>query len=206
MSLTDPAPVRIESLPTKVMGPASYGWWGMVWLIATEAMMFAALIASYFYVRYRAQIEWPPDGIEAPSLPLIVMMSVVLWSSSISMHLADHGIRSGHRRRCLAGLAVTFILGAAFLVLQVAVEYPETLRHFTPRTNAYGSLFYTITGLHGLHVLVGLALIVWTAVRTWAGHFDQERHLTIRNVAMYWHFVDVVWIAVFLSLYLSPHV
>jgi heme/copper-type cytochrome/quinol oxidase subunit 3 len=76
---------------------------------------------------------------------------------------------------------------------------------FTPRTNVYGSLFYTITGFHSAHVLVGLALSLWTQARAWTGAFDEHRHVTVQNFTMYWHFVDVVWIFVFLTIYISPH-
>jgi heme/copper-type cytochrome/quinol oxidase subunit 3 len=90
--------------------------------------------------------------------------------------------------------------------MQVAMEYPDILRHeFTPRTNAYGSLFFTITGLHGAHVAVGLLMNAWTQLRAWQGAFDEHRHVTVQNFVMYWHFVDVVWVFVLSTLYLSPH-
>jgi heme/copper-type cytochrome/quinol oxidase subunit 3 len=85
------------------------------------------------------------------------------------------------------------------------VEYPETLKEFTPRTNSYGSLFFTITGLHGTHVAVGLAMNAWNQVRAWRGHYDEGGYLHVQTGAMYWHFVDAVWIFVFLSLYLGPN-
>jgi heme/copper-type cytochrome/quinol oxidase subunit 3 len=82
------------------------------------------------------------------------------------------------------------------------VEYSH--KQFTPATDAYGSLFFTITGFHGAHVAVGLLMIAVVAVRAWLGHFSERRHLAVTNVSWYWHFVDVVWLAVFTSLYLSP--
>ena len=98
-----------------------------------------------------------------------------------------------------------FILGATFLAIQIAVEYPETLHEFSPSTNVYGSLFYGLTGLHGAHVAVGLLFSLWTQVRAWRGHFDERRHVTVQNFAMYWHFVDAVWAGVLFTIYLSPH-
>jgi len=121
------------------------------------------------------------------------------------VHLADRAIRHGRMRTLRLGLLVGWILGATFLALQVTVEYPRVLEEFTPRTNAYGSLFFTLTGLHGLHVLAGLAFSAWVQVRAWAGAFDARRHVSVQNFAMYWHFVDVVWLFVLSTIYLSPH-
>jgi heme/copper-type cytochrome/quinol oxidase subunit 3 len=193
-----------ELLVERYEGPRAFGWWGMVWLIATEATLFALLIASYFYLRFRYGPPWPPEGIEDPKLALPLAMTVVLWSSSVPVHLAERGIRAGSPRRLKTGLAAGFVLGAAFLILTLAVEWPETLREFGPTTNVYGSLFFTITGFHASHVVVGLLLNLWTQVRAWHGAFDEERHLTVQNFTMYWHFVDAVWAFVLLTVYVSP--
>jgi heme/copper-type cytochrome/quinol oxidase subunit 3 len=195
-----------ERLPTTGNGPQNFGWWGMVLFIAVEATLFALLLASYFYLRFRSGPVWPPDGIEDPKLTLVLIMSAILWSSSLPVHLAHSAIKRGDQRALRVCLALGFALGAAFLVLQCAVEYPDILRHeFTPRTDAYGSMFFTITGLHGGHVLVGLLMNAWTQLRAWQGAFDEHRHVTVQNFVMYWHFVDVVWIFVLATLYLSPH-
>jgi heme/copper-type cytochrome/quinol oxidase subunit 3 len=194
-----------ELLPQHYDGPRAFGWWGMVWLIGTEATLFALLIASYFYLRFRNGPTWPPDGIATPDLVLPLIMTAILWSSSIPVHLADKGIREGNVGRLQAGLAVGFLLGATFLVMTVAVEWPEKLDEFGPTTNAYGSLFFTITGFHAAHVLVGLLFSLWTQGRAWQGAFDESRHLTVQNFAMYWHFVDTVWAFVLATIYLSPH-
>jgi heme/copper-type cytochrome/quinol oxidase subunit 3 len=192
------------ALPRHAAGSHAFGWWGMVMLIATESMLFLALVASYFFLRFQSGPEWPPDGIAAPSLELPLVMTVILLSSSIPVHIADRAIRRGNSRRLRVGLAVGFVLGAAFLGLQ-GVEYAEKLSEFTPTTNAYGSLFYTITGFHGLHVLVGLLFSIWTQARAWRAAFDNERHLTVQNFTLYWHFVDAVWIVVLATIYLSPN-
>jgi heme/copper-type cytochrome/quinol oxidase subunit 3 len=92
-----------------------------------------------------------------------------------------------------------------FIGLQLGVEWPEKLREFTPQTDSYGSLFFTLTGFHGMHVIVGLAMSVWVQVRAWRGAFDERRHVTVQNFAMYWHFVDTVWLFVLLTIYLSPN-
>ena len=194
-----------EVLAVHYEGPRAFGWWGMVWLIATESALFGMLIASYFYLRFRYGPVWPPDGIEKPELSLPLVMTAILWSSSIPVHIAERGIRRGRQRALRWGLALGFLLGATFLFMTVAVEWPEKLHEFTPRTNAYGSLFFTITGFHASHVAVGLAFSAWTQVRARHGAFDETRHLTVQNFALYWHFVDVVWAFVLSAIYLSPH-
>jgi heme/copper-type cytochrome/quinol oxidase subunit 3 len=194
-----------EILQETAVGPRAFGWWGMVWLIATEATLFALLIASYFYIRFRSGTEWPLGGIEPPKLELPLIMTVILWSSSLPVHIAEKGIEKGDQGRLKGGLAMGWILGAVFLFITLAVEWPETLKEFTPRTNAYGSLFFTITGFHASHVIVGLSVSMWTQARAWQGAFDEKRHLTVQNFAMYWHFVDIVWLFVLLTVYISPH-
>jgi heme/copper-type cytochrome/quinol oxidase subunit 3 len=191
------------TLPRHASGPRAFGWWGMVMLIATESMLFAALIASYFFLRFKWGVEWPPGDIPPPGVELPLVMSALLWSSSIPVHMADRGIRRGDQWRLRMGLAAGFVLGAAFLGLQ-GLEYAETLEAFTPTTDVYGSLFFTITGFHGLHVFVGLMFSLWTQVRAWRGAFDRDRHLTVQNFTMYWHFVDAVWVFILFTIYLSP--
>lgn len=188
----------------RLEGTRSPGWWGMVGLIATEATLFATLLVSYFYLRFQSTPEWPPDGIEAPTLKLPLIMTVLLLGSSIPMHWAETGIRKNKQRRLKAGLLIAFLMAAGFLVL-MGVEYAEKLAEVTPRTNAYGSIFYAITGFHGSHVLVGVLMNLWLQVRAWLGHFDAERHGHVQNITLYWHFVDAVWIFVLLSLYVSPN-
>lgn len=195
-----------ETLPNVASGPRSLSWWGMVMLIATEATLFALMIASYWYLRFRHGPEWPPDGVEAPALELVLIMSAILWSSSIPMHLADRGIRKGGQTRLRVGLLVAFLLGLAFFVLQVVVEYPEKLDLHPPSSGVYGSLFFGLTGLHGLHVLIGLLMIAWVQIRAWQGAFTEHRHVTVQNLAMYWHFMDTVWLFVLTTIYLSPHI
>jgi len=196
-----------ERLPTVGSGTTNFGWWGMVLLIAVEATLFTLLLASYFYLRFRSGPVWPPDGIANPKLGLVLVMSAILWSSSVPVHLAHAAIKRGDTGQLRLYLGVGFVLGLVFLALQGAVEYPGILRHeFTPRTNAYGSMFFTITGLHGAHVLVGLAMNAWVQLRAGQGAFDRHRHVTVQNFVMYWHFVDVVWVFVLATLYLSPRV
>ena len=176
----------------------------MVLLIFTEATLFAILLTSYFFVRFQSSPVWPPDGIEKPKLSLVLVMTPILLLSSAPIHLASVGIRSGKQGRLRAGLFVTFLLGLAFLMLQ-GVEFADTLNVFTPRTNAYGSMFFSITGFHGIHVAVGLSMLLWLQVGAWRGRFTARSHGPVEVITMYWHFVDAVWVFILASLYLSPH-
>jgi heme/copper-type cytochrome/quinol oxidase subunit 3 len=194
-----------EVLPVHAAGPRSLAWWGMVWLILTESVLFATLILAYFFLRFRGSASWPPGDIEKPTLALPLVMSAILWSSSLPVHLAERGIRRGSQRALRFGLAAGWILGAVFLAMQLGMEYPEKLSEFKPTTNAYGSLFFTITGFHATHVVVGLGVSLWVQVRAWLGAFDEERHVSVQNFAMYWHFVDTVWLFVLLTIYVSPN-
>ncbi len=175
--------------------------WGMAVMIMTEATIFAGLIGSYFFVRAAAH-EWPPHPIEPPELRTIGMFSIILLGSSVPMVWAEHAIRKGHQARLRLGLALTFLMGTVFFGFQI-IEYMEL--DFGIRDNVYGSLFYGITGLHGAHVVVGLLMIAMLMVKAWMGKFSKERHLTVEMVGLYWHFVDVVWVFVFSSLYLAAH-
>jgi heme/copper-type cytochrome/quinol oxidase subunit 3 len=178
-------------------------WWGMLLLIATEAALFALLLASYFYVKFQSEGSWPPDGIADPKLGKPIVMTVLLMVSSIPAYLAERNARRGDQRGLVLALAATLVLGGAFLAMQMW-EYTEKAKLFTPHTNAYGSLFYTITGLHGVHVIAGLVLLLWTLAFALRGAFTAERHLAVQNVSLYWHFVHGVWLFVFVSLYLLP--
>ena len=186
------------ALPARVRGTA---WWGMMSLIATEAMIFAGLLGGYFFTQ-AASKEWPLGGIEAPELARPSIFTVVLLSSSLPLVWAEAGIRRGDVGRLRLGLLLSFLLGTGFLVNQ-ALEYEELT--FGLRDNAYASFFYAITGLHGLHVLVGLLMNLVVQVKAVTGRIGADRHVTLTVFAMYWHFVDVVWIFVFSSLYLSAH-
>lgn len=176
------------------------GFWGMMLLIATEAALFAYLLFSYFYLASMATGPWPPEG--PPSLRLVLPNTIILLISSGTMYWAESGIRRGEQGRLRLGLLITFALGVVFLVIQ-GIEYSN--KHITPTTHAYGSLFFTITGFHGAHVIVGLLMIAVVAVRAFLGHFRAGRHEAVTNVSWYWHFVDVVWLSVFTSLYITPY-
>jgi heme/copper-type cytochrome/quinol oxidase subunit 3 len=170
----------------------------MLCLVATEAALFAVLLFSYFFIGAHASV-WPPDG--PRPLTLTGINTIVLLTSSLTMWWATSGIEAGRVGRLRAGLALTLVLGIAFACVQ-SVEWAHL--PFSPATHSYGSLFYTITGFHGAHVIVGLLMIAVVLLRALLGHFSANRCLAVRLTAIYWHFVDVVWLFVFTTLYLSP--
>jgi len=177
-------------------------WWGMVCLIMTEATIFAGLIGSYFFYRAAAK-QWPPPGIEEPKLTLSIIMSFVLWGSSIPMLVAERGIKRGNQRALRFGLMLAWIMGAAFLGYSMK-DFSEL--HFRWGQNAYSSIFYTTVGLHAFHVFVGLVMSGVVQIKAWLGKFSEERHVTVQVYAMYWHFVDAVWVFVLPTFILSPHI
>ncbi|MEU4244697.1 heme-copper oxidase subunit III [Actinoplanes sp. NPDC026619] len=193
---------QAQALATEMPSGRTTGWWGMILFVTTEATFFAAALGSYFYIRFQSG-QWPPPGIEDPKLTKVLFMTALLLPSSLPVMWAERGIRKGQRWRLRAGLAITLVLGLAFLGMQVW-EYSEDLKKHTFTTDAYSSLFYGITTFHGFHVAVGLLMVGWLLAASLRGSFGYRRHERVRLTAIYWHFVDVVWVAIFLSLYLSP--
>jgi heme/copper-type cytochrome/quinol oxidase subunit 3 len=186
------------ALPPNAYAAHSSGRWGMRLLIVTESSFFAYLLFSYFYLGSMAS-TWPPGG--PPALTIAAPDTVILLFSSVTLWWAEKGIERGVQARLRAGLLITFVLGAVFLVLQ-GVEWSQ--KTFTPQTSAYGSLYFTVTGFHGAHVAAGLLMNLVVQFWAWRGFFSAKRHELVSNAALYWHFVDAVWIAVFTSLYLIP--
>ena len=170
-------------------------------MIMTEAMLFLGLLASYFFV-WASSPEWPQGGIEVPELGRISVFTVVLLASSIPIFVAEHANRRGRMTTARVALFVSFALGAVFLANQ-ALEYGEL--DFGWRDNAYASLFYATTGLHGLHVLLGLLMNLVVQAKGYARRLAPHNDITVEVFSLYWHFVDAVWIFVFSSLYLAPH-
>jgi heme/copper-type cytochrome/quinol oxidase subunit 3 len=181
----------------------STAWWGVTLFVATEGTVFAALLGSYFYLRFQHGAPWPPDGIARPELLLPLIMTAVLVPSSLPVVWAESGIRRGRRWQLRAGLLATLAMGGTFLGLQ-GVEYHGLLREFTVTTNVYGSLFYVITTFHGAHVTVGLLMVCWLLAASLHDGSGARRREQVRVVAYYWHFVDAVWVAVLFTVYLSP--
>lgn len=177
-------------------------WWGMILLIIIEAVVFASLISSYFYLRAGAEV-WPLDYIDPPDLLLPIIGTVVLLLSSIPIYYADRGIQKGDQRRQKIGLAIGFVLGLIFLVIKV-IEYSGKTYDWS--TNAYGSIVWVIIGYHAVHVLALLIKTAVVGVLAFRDYFDEERNAAMQVNGLYWHFVVIVWIPLFLTLYIAPHV
>ncbi|MHB8644331.1 MAG: cytochrome c oxidase subunit 3 [Thermomicrobiales bacterium] len=176
----------------------SINWWGVLAMIASEVIFFANLIIGYLYLRVRAG-QWPPQGIEPLELLLPTINTAILLSSALPMHGAHLAIRRGDRKGMQKGLVLAATLGMIFIGGQ-AWEY--THAPFSLKSGTFGSTFFTLTGFHGLHVIVGIILIWICFFRSLRGSFSREHHFTVEAATMYWHFVDAVWVILFGVLYL----
>jgi cytochrome c oxidase subunit III len=172
---------------------------GMLLFIISEVMLFGAFFTAYFFIRVVADSGWfPIDGKELPKV-VAGVNTAVLVSSSFTMHWALEGARRGNRRAMQVGLLTTAMLGLTFLSVQIN-EYVHI--GFAPSDNAQGTIFYGLTGLHGAHVFVGLTLLTMATTRAFRGHFSPKEHRGVEVPGIYWHFVDVMWIVVYTTVYL----
>lgn len=176
---------------------------GMMLFIASEVMFFAALFAAYFNAKATLPV-FPPEGYGdvLRAIPIPLVATVILLLSSLTMQWGTSRIRKGDRTGLNRAVAVTLALGIIFLGIQL-YDYYELITHeqFGIDSGVYGTLFYTMTGFHGAHVLggvIGLAVILSRGV---AGQFSRRHHVAVEAVHYYWHFVDVVWVFLFLVLY-----
>ena len=172
---------------------------GMFLFIASEIMLFGSFFTAYFFVRVVNQApHWPPTGFH---LPVFVagINSAILLTSSFTMHWALTSIKRGNRAGLQAGLVLTFLMGFTFLATQIS-EYARI--GFAPRDNSFATIFFGLTGLHGAHVFVGLSILLAMTTRAFRGHFSAEHHHGVEIGGIYWHFVDVMWIVVYTTVYL----
>jgi len=178
--------------------------WGMVAFLGSEMATFTGGFAYYFWIRSGT---WPPTGIPELTSSLVLANTALLIASSFTLHWAHVAIRNDNRRNFVLGLGVTLLLGAVFLVGQV-YEYYEFIvgSDFTLTTGIYGSAFFGLTGLHGLHVTLGAVLIAIVFLRALLGQYSAERHVSVSTASMYWHFVDAVWVFLVVVLYVGAEV
>jgi heme/copper-type cytochrome/quinol oxidase subunit 3 len=197
-------------LPVGSAGKRGSGWWGLMALIVTEASLFGYLLFAYFYLAAQngggagataGSAPWPPDG--RPELLMPALNTVILLSSSVMVWLGERALRNGARRASVAWLALALAFGTAFALIQLGEWHKKP---YALGTHAYGSLYFTITGFHLAHVIVGLAILALLLGWTLLGYIDGERRAALSIGGMYWHFVDAVWLFVFSALYLSPYV
>jgi heme/copper-type cytochrome/quinol oxidase subunit 3 len=191
-----------DTLPTLVHGPRAAGWWGIVFLVTIEVVVFTALIISYFYLKSYAP-RWPAGGITAPELFLPTLNTVVLIASALPIYWANHAIRRNQRGQFLISLLLAMLMGVIFLWLKY-VEYSD--KGYNWSENAYASIVWTMTGFHILHVTAVLlkSAAVWVVGAQ--GYFNARRYVAVEGNALYWYFVIVIWIPLYLTIYISPRV
>ena len=172
---------------------------GMLLFIISEVMLFGAFFTAYFFIRVVAGEGWfPINEVELPKL-IAGVNTAILVSSSFTMHWALEGARNENRNAMRVGLLTTALLGLTFLTIQVN-EYVHL--GFSPQDHAQGTIFYGLTGLHGAHVFVGLTLLTFATIRAFRGHFTPKEHRGVEVPGIYWHFVDVMWIVVYTTVYI----
>ena len=172
---------------------------GMLLFIISEIMVFGAFFTAYFFIRVVAEGHtWFP--IDGKDLPVAVagVNTAILVSSSLTLHWAQTSIKNGNRFGLKAGMLTTFLLGLTFLFIQIN-EYVHI--GFAPQDHAQATVFFSLTGLHGAHVTIGLVLLGMVTIRAFKGHFSAEHHQGVEIPGIYWHFVDVMWIVVYTSVY-----
>jgi len=188
-----------EATPSKGMDAALLG---VMLFIASEVMFFAALFGAYFNVKATTK-PFPPEGTDfiTPWGPAL-LITIVLVTSSFTMQWATMRIRKGDRTGMNRGLAVTILLGLMFFVL-VGYEYYTLVTHddFGINSGVYGTLFYTMTGFHGAHVLGGVIGMMVVLARGMSGQFSAKHHSAVEAIHYYWHFVDIVWVVLFTVIY-----
>ncbi len=177
--------------------------WGIVLFIISEVCFFFAFFWAYFHRRLAPTPElgscWPPHGLQVLNpFQVPLLNTAVLLASGVTVTWAHHSIIENKRTEGLQALSLTVLLGIYFTVLQ-AEEYFEA--SFTIRDRAYGSTFFVATGFHGLHVLVGTTFLIICLIRLYANHFSSNHHFGFEAAAWYWHFVDVVWLFLYMSIY-----
>lgn len=174
---------------------------GMIIFLGSWAMMFCALFFAYGFARARA-VDWPPAGM--PKLPILLpgFNTLVLLGSSATFIRGLKELRRGDKRAFTFMVGATMALGLLFLALQVTVwrQLADAGLHVT--SGIYGSVVYALTTLHAAHVAVGLIVLLVVLIRALRGRYTEHNHINVRLCAMFWHFVDVVWVLMFVSLYL----
>jgi heme/copper-type cytochrome/quinol oxidase subunit 3 len=178
------------------------GTWGMLLFILTEAALFLMFFFTYYYLGHVSRGPWPP---EPPKLMFALVMLAVLVSSSVVLHLGERAEKEGRSGTARLFVGATVLMGIGFLVLQT-LEYRKHLKTQTPMTDAYGSIFYTITSFHAAHLMLGLCMLLYVLALPQIGPGHKPPHRALHNASLYWHFVDFVWVLIVALLYLAPNI
>ena len=182
------------------------GMMGMYIFLASEVMFFGSLFAMYFYL-FGSHFQWPPpppsNDFYVNWYPIPLINTFLLLSSGGTCHFALEGLRHNNRRQFFALWIATIILGLLFEFGQLYEFVTAIGRGLTLQANSFASAFFIMTGFHGAHVLGGLILLGLILYRASRGQFSAKHHVGVAAVTLYWHFVDVVWIFLFIILYLG---
>nr|WPN89770.1 cytochrome c oxidase subunit III [Sinoscolia sp. 1 GYN-2023a] len=177
--------------------------WGMILFITSEVFFFVSFFWAFFHSSLSPSVEiggmWPPKGIftfNAFHIPLL--NTIILISSGFSITWAHHSLMNENKKECMNGMMITIILGILFSFLQ-GYEYMEAT--FTMADSIYGSTFFMATGFHGIHVMIGTTFLLINFIRLMNNHFSMFHHLGFEAAAWYWHFVDVIWLFLYISIY-----
>jgi cytochrome c oxidase subunit I+III len=183
----------LDSVPKEKLG---------LWIfLASEILIFGSLIIAYVYVRINSG-SWPV-ATQTHNVLLGMTNTIILLTSSLAMILALYSIRAGNVKGLKIALGSAFALGLAFLVIKLGFEWPDLIsKGFTINSGLPASTYYTLTGLHAVHVAVGMVAIGYLMFRTYQGGFTSTKHVAVENVGLYWHFVDIVWMFLFPLFYL----
>ena len=206
--------------------------WSMAWFIFSEVMFFGAFFGALYWARLHvlpdlgsidSALLWPdfkaiwpselagmtasPAGTVEPfrtmgPWPIPTINTALLLTSGVTLTIAHHALREGHRAKTIGFMWLTVLLGVIFVCLQ-GVEYYEAYNHYNLKLSSgiYGSTFFMLTGFHGFHVFVGMLMLLFITLRLMRGHFTPEKHFGFEGAAWYWHFVDVVWLGLYVVVY-----
>lgn len=180
----------------------SRGMAGMVLFIASEIMLFGGLFAGYFFVRNQAEV-WPPEGVHEVEALLGAILTTILVISGLVGHYGILAAKKGNNQLFVLCMAATILLGIVFIGGQ-AYEWLELMHEgLTAKSGVYGASFYILTGFHGAHVIAGICMLAVVFVRAYWRDFTPARHLFADAAMLYWHFVDIVWVGLYVLLYLT---
>ena len=187
-----------ERWPLESVGKEKLGTWVF---LTSEILIFGSLIIAYLYVRINSG-SWP-IAVQTHDAILGMANTIILLTSSLAMILGLYSIRAGNATGLKIGLGSTFALGFAFLDIKLGFEWPDLIRNgFTINSGLPASSYYVLTGLHAMHVAIGLVAVGYLMIRAFNGGFNAKKNVAVENVGLYWHFVDIVWMFLFPLFYL----
>ena len=187
-------------LPVGSIGRHANGWWGMMMLIVTEGALFVYLLFAYYYTAVQHSPGWLPERLpdfklSLPDTIILILSSVVVWRGESLLKRGGSG----------GATAIYLAVGALMEIVFVAIQALEWAgKSFTPFTGSYGSLYFTITGFHMLHVIAGVLILLTLSLWCALGYFNRIRSAPVTIGAIYWHFVDAVWLVLFFTFYVTP--